>query len=87
MITDYLFLGPGGEILCTLQEIRRYVELHYADRHLCAACGCYLISSSDRRWSPYRLYRCANQICTTSRRTLRLWPRLTERPAPRPRHI
>jgi hypothetical protein len=36
MITDHLFLGPDREVLCGLEEIRRYVEGHYDDRHLLA---------------------------------------------------
>src|SRR3970040_1005641 len=35
MITEYLFLSPGGEIICNLQEIRRYAEEHYQDRRRC----------------------------------------------------
>jgi len=43
MITDYLFLGPDAEMLCSCQEICNYVEHHYADRRPCPHCGCYLI--------------------------------------------
>jgi hypothetical protein len=43
MITDHLFLGPDREVLCGLEEIRRYVEGHYDDRHLPA-----LFPSHDR---------------------------------------
>ncbi len=73
MITDYLLLGPGGEILCTLREIRRFVELHYDDRYLCLECGCYLITTRRTRGLLFRTYRCANRICSASRRVFRLW--------------
>jgi len=72
MITDYLLLGPGGEILCSLQEIRRYVELYYEDRHPCLDCGCYLILTPRSRGLLFRMYRCANSICSASRRMFRL---------------
>lgn len=73
MITDYLLLSPGGEILCTLQEIRRYVELHYDDRDPCLRCGCYLIPTGENHRLMFRQYRCANSICSGSRKTFRFW--------------
>lgn len=74
MITDYLFLGPGREVLASLAEIRRYVEKHYDDRRLCSRCGCYLIPASRTQGFFFRIYRCANTICATSLRTFRIWP-------------
>ncbi|MFQ5801921.1 MAG: hypothetical protein ACE5JQ_03375 [Candidatus Methylomirabilales bacterium] len=74
MITDYLFLGPEGEVLCSLQEIRQYVEQHCGDRYLCPRCGCYLIPTGRTHRIVFRVYRCANSICSASLRTFRLWP-------------
>lgn len=72
MITDYLLLGPGGELLCSRGEIWRYVELYYDDRQPCLRCGCYLIPTRRSRGFLFRTYRCANSICSASRRMLRL---------------
>ncbi len=74
MITDYLFLGPDREFLCTLDEIRRYVEKHYCDRRVCPNCGCYLIPTGQTHRSLFRMYRCANSICSGALRLSRLWP-------------
>lgn len=73
MITDYLLLPPDGEILCNLQEICRYVELHYEDRHPCLDCGCYLVPTPRSRGLLFRTYRCANSICSASRRMFKLF--------------
>jgi len=73
MITDYLHLSPSGDVLCSLKEIRQYVELHYGDRHLCRRCGCYLIPTGETHRFLFRVYRCANSICSASRRTFKLW--------------
>jgi len=64
MITDHLFLGPDREVLCGLEEIRRYVEGHYDDRHLCLGCGCYLIPTGQTQHLLFHVYRCANTICS-----------------------
>ncbi|MFQ5847727.1 MAG: hypothetical protein ACE5IQ_08705 [Candidatus Methylomirabilales bacterium] len=74
MITDYLFLGPHGDILCDPERIRGYVEQHYRDRRPCPHCGCYLIPTGKRRRLLFRTYHCANRICSASLRTFRLWP-------------
>ena len=74
MITEYLFLAPTREILYDAQEIRRYVEQHYGDRHPCPYCGCYLIPTGQTRWFLFRVYRCANSICSSTRTTFRPWP-------------
>ncbi len=66
MITEYLFLIPNGEILYDLQEIREYVERHYGNRHPCSYCGCYLIPTGQTRRFLFRVYRCANSICSAS---------------------
>lgn len=72
MITEYLFLAPTREILCDAQEIRRYVEQHYGDRLPCPRCGCYLIPTGQTRRILFRVYRCANNICSASFRAFRL---------------
>ena len=72
MITDHLFLGPDREVLCGLEEIRRYVEGQYRDRRVCSRCGCYLIPASRTQGFFFRIYRCANTICSASLRTFRL---------------
>ena len=72
MITDYLFLAPGGEVFYDRQEIREYVERHYGSRHPCSYCGCYLIPTGQTRWFLFRVYRCANSICSASFETFRL---------------
>jgi hypothetical protein len=74
MITDHLFLGPDREVLCDLEEIRRYVEGHYTDRHVCSRCGCYLIPGRRGQEFLFRVYRCANTICTASLKTFKMWP-------------
>ncbi len=74
MITEYLFLGPSGEIMYNLQEIRRYIEEHYADRRVCPLCGCYMIPTGETHRLFFRVYRCANTICFGSLRAFRLWP-------------
>lgn len=81
MITDHLFLGPDRMVLCDLAEIRRYVEGHYEDRRVCPRCGCYLIPTARARRSLFRIYQCANQICSASRRILRIWPHRLRRVA------
>jgi len=78
MITDYLFLAPGGEVLYDPREIREYVERHYGNRQPCSYCGCYLIPTGQTRWFLFRVYRCANSICSASFeafRFRRLWHR------------
>jgi len=72
MITDYLFLAPDGEIFYDRQEIREYVERHYGDRHPCSYCGCYLIPTGQTHWFLFRVYRCANNICSASFEAFRL---------------
>ncbi|MFQ5881793.1 MAG: hypothetical protein ACE5I9_04895 [Candidatus Methylomirabilales bacterium] len=74
MITEYLFLTPSGEVLCNLQDIRQYVEQHYRDRQLCPRCGCYLIPTGQTHRFLFRIYRCANSICSASLKSFRLWP-------------
>lgn len=74
MITDYLFLSPSGEVMSNLHDIRRYIEEHCADHRLCSHCGCYLIPSEETHRLFFRVYRCANTICSASLNTLRLRP-------------
>jgi len=74
MITDYLFLAPGGEVFYDRQEIREYVERHYGSRHPCSYCGCYLIPTGQTRRFLFRVYRCTNSICSASFETFRLRP-------------
>lgn len=74
MITEYLFLSPSGEVMSSLHEIRQYVEEHYADHRLCPDCGCYLIPSGQTHRFLFRVYRCANSICSATQRTFKLWP-------------
>lgn len=74
MITEYLFLSPSGEVMSSLHEIRQYVEEHYADHRLCPHCGCYLIPSGQTHRLLFRVYRCANSICSATQRTFKLWP-------------
>lgn len=74
MITEYLFLGPSGEVMSNLHEIRRYIEEHCADHRLCAQCGCYLIPSGQTYRLLFHVYRCANRICSASLNTFRLRP-------------
>lgn len=81
MITEYLFLSPSGEIICNLQEIRRYIEAHYHDRRLCPHCGCYLIPTGQSHRLLFRVYRCANSICSASLKTFRLRPFWQRKPA------
>ncbi len=80
MITEYLFPTPNGEVLYEKREIRQYVEEHYADRQPCPHCGCYLIPTGERHRFVFRMYRCANTICSTTQRSLKLWP-FSSRPA------
>ena len=80
MITEYLFLSPTGEIICNLQEIRRYVEEHYQDRRVCPHCDCYLIPTGSHRLL-FRVYHCANSICSASLKTYRLRPFWQRKPA------
>lgn len=75
MITEYLFLGPRGEVLCSAKEIRRYVEDHYEHSHPCSLCGCYLIPTRRTERFFFRTYRCANCICSASLSVFRIWPR------------
>jgi len=81
MITDHLFLGPDREVLCGLEEIRRYVEGHYDDRHLCLGCGCYLIPTGQTQHLLFHVYRCANTICSASLRSFKMWPQWLQRVA------
>ncbi|MFQ5802374.1 MAG: hypothetical protein ACE5JQ_05695 [Candidatus Methylomirabilales bacterium] len=74
MITEYLFLSPSGEVMSSLPEIRRYIEEHYADHRLCPHCGCYLIPSGQTHRLLFRVYRCANSICSASLNTFKLRP-------------
>lgn len=74
MITEYLFLGPGGEIITTLNEIRQHVEEHHADRRVCPHCGCYQIPTGRTHRFVFRVYDCVNTICSASFRTFRLRP-------------
>lgn len=81
MITEHLLLGPDREVLCDLAEIRRYIEDHYTDRRVCSRCGCYLIPASRRQRLFFRIYRCANTICSASLRAFKLWPHWLRRVA------
>ncbi len=72
MITEYLFLSPSGDVMSNLHEIRHYVEEHYTDHRLCPHCGCYLIPSGQTHRFLFRVYRCANSICSASLNTLRI---------------
>jgi len=81
MITDYLFLGPDGEMLCSCQEICNYVEKHYTDRRPCPRCGCYLIDTGETHRLLFHVYRCANSICSASLNAFRLLPRWGRRVA------
>jgi len=81
MITDHLFLGPDREVLCGLEEIRRYVEAHCADRRVCSRCGCYLIPTGQTQHLLFHVYRCANTICSASLRTFKMWPQWLQRVA------
>ncbi len=72
MITDYLFLSPGGDILCDPETIRLYVEQHYGDRRPCSHCGCYLIPTGKTHRLLFRIYRCANEICSVSLKAFKL---------------
>ncbi|MGH7372352.1 MAG: hypothetical protein ACREI5_09735 [Candidatus Methylomirabilales bacterium] len=81
MITDHLFLGPDREVLCGLEEIRRYVEGHYTDRRACSRCGCYLIPASQTQGFFFQMYQCANTICCASLRTFKMWPQWLQRVA------
>jgi hypothetical protein len=81
MITEYLFLGPGREVLCSRGEIRRYVEEHYDDRRVCPRCGCYVIPTGQSQYVLFRVYRCANVICSASLRTFRIRPQRLRRVA------
>ncbi len=74
MITDYLFLTPSGEVIYSVDEIRRYVEEHFADRRLCPNCGCYLVPTGQTHRLFFRVYRCVNSICSTSSKSFRLRP-------------
>lgn len=74
MITDYLFLSPEGDILCDPETIRQYVEHHYRDRRSCPRCGCYLIPTGKSHRLLFRVYRCANHICSASLKTFRFRP-------------
>jgi hypothetical protein len=74
MITEYMFLTPSGEILYDLHGIRQYLEQYYADRQPCPHCGCYLIPTGERHKLVFRVYRCANSICSATQRTFKLWP-------------
>lgn len=79
MITDYLFLGPRREVLCNPREIRRYVEEHYGECQPCPRCGCYLVPTDETQRLFFRVYRCANCICSASVRVLRSWPRWAQK--------
>ncbi len=81
MITDYLFLGPDGEILCSCQEICTYVEQHYTDRRPYPRCGCYLIPTGETYRVLFHIYRCANSIYSASLSAFRLLPRWGRRAA------
>ncbi len=81
MITDYLFLGPNREVLCNLDEIRQYVDERYDDWYPCTRCGCYLIPTKQRQRFVFRIYRCANSICSASFRSMRVWPQWPRRVA------
>ena len=74
MITEYMFPTPSGDILYDLKEIRQYVEQYYADYRPCPHCGCYLIPTGERHRFLFRVYRCANTICSTTQRTFKIWP-------------
>ena len=74
MITEYMFPTPTGEVLYDLKEICQYVEHHYANRRPCPHCGCYLIPTGERQRLVFRVYRCANTICSTTERAFTLWP-------------
>jgi ribosomal protein L37AE/L43A len=56
--------------MSSLHEIRRYVEEHYADHRLCPHCG----SSGQTHRFLFRVYRCANSICSASLNTFKLRP-------------
>jgi hypothetical protein len=74
VITEYLYLTPSGDIFCSLNDIRRYVEEHYRDRRPCPRCGCYLVPTGQTPFLLFRIYRCVNSICAASLKTFRLWP-------------
>jgi hypothetical protein len=57
--------------MCNLDEIRRYIEEHYRDRRLCPHCGCYLIPTGQTHRLFFRVYRCANSICSASLKSFR----------------
>jgi hypothetical protein len=50
------------------------LEQYYADRQPCPHCGCYLIPTGERHKLVFRVYRCANSICSATQRTFKLWP-------------
>jgi hypothetical protein len=81
MITDYLYLGPDNEMLCSRAEICEYVEKHYADRRPCPHCGCYLIPTGETHAVFFHVYRCANSICSASLTVFGLLPRRGRRAA------
>lgn len=74
MITEYLYLSPGGEVITNLQEIRRLVEERYADRRICPRCGCYQIPTGETHRFLFRVYGCVNSICSASFRSFKLRP-------------